>query len=99
MFLSGEDQRHDFVRSAFVALLAPADDVHAWLAFAFGDGQGTVEPLAEDAVRLLGHGADDEYGAGIVFQQEEAAALAGVACVGHFLCLAARQGKKQLKDD
>ena len=54
MFRPREHQRDDLIAAALVASLPPADDIHAGLSVALGDGQGTVEALAEEAVGLFG---------------------------------------------
>ena len=92
MFLTWEDERDDLVAAALVASLAPADEVHARLCLAFGNGHGVVETLAEQAVGLLGQGTDDEDGAYIAAQQEQPAALAGIAGILHLLCLVLGEG-------
>ena len=89
VLLSWEDERHDLVRAALVAGLSPADDVHARFCLAIVYGQCAIKSLAEQAVGLLGHGAYYEYGTNIILQQEQSAALAGIAGILHLLRFAA----------
>ena len=85
MFFAWEDQRDNLVATTFITCFAPTDEVHARFRLAFVDGQRTVETLAEQAVSLFGQRTDDKDRAYVSCQQEESAALTGVACVLHLL--------------